>query len=370
MKRSKPTIKEFRKKLTDFQKQLLDEAWGQFRTDGTWPMLRKLYSEHGKQQVYRALSSLGGNVGQEEIASSRRKHYRLWLLGALLTSEGEACRALLVKFFEFQRQQFKSNWEQSSFKSVEVAKEMGIEESMVPVLGQLLSLSHLGYGSNQPQIDWTAHVMEEAEGFPDGDLSGEFETWLFRNHRPDAPAFEEQRDSVSCNMGPGSYPRWAGTVLPEPLVAKSSHVPGTAFIMMWMAKDHPGLVDVLNGVKEVCQEFGITARRVDEVEHQGRITERVLGLISESEFLIADLTGARPNVYYEVGWAHAKGKHPILFRRAGTELHFDLADYNVPEYENVTDLKEQLRSRLSAMLGRGVRSPKAAKRRVWPRKGK
>jgi|GEM_PF-1374519 len=136
--------------------------------------------------------------------------------------------------------------------------------------------------------------------------------------------------------------------VPDPSVGVR---PNTAFILMWMDEKHPELQDVLQTIKDVTARFGITSVRADEVEHQDRITDVVLRHITTSEFLIADLTGERPNVYYEVGYAHALGKRPILYRRQGTPLHFDLSVHNVPEYKNLTQLREMITHRFEAITG-------------------
>ena len=132
----------------------------------------------------------------------------------------------------------------------------------------------------------------------------------------------------------------------------ANYRPNTAFVMMAIDDSQPELEDIRTGIKEVFNEFKIKAVTADEIEHEGAITDRILSEIESSEFLIADLTHERPNVYYEIGHAHALKKRVILVRKRGTKIHFDVSHRNCPEYKNTTDLKELLRKRLEKITNR------------------
>jgi len=132
---------------------------------------------------------------------------------------------------------------------------------------------------------------------------------------------------------------------------QSSFVPNTAFIIMAISEESE---DTLNAIKETCSTYGVAAVRVDEIEHQDRISLKIIEKIKRSEFLIADLTKERPNVYYEIGYAHAIGKRPIFIRKEGTKIHFDIRDFKVITYGNHTELKKELSSIMEDKTGKVV----------------
>jgi len=106
--------------------------------------------------------------------------------------------------------------------------------------------------------------------------------------------------------------------------------------------------------KRAAMEFGLTSLRVDEVEDSETISHQVLKSIDRSLVIIADLTDERPNCYYEVGYADARGKQVILTAREGHKVHFDLAGRRVIFWQISADLLARLRSRLQSMRSDGL----------------
>jgi hypothetical protein len=76
-----------------------------------------------------------------------------------------------------------------------------------------------------------------------------------------------------------------------------------------------------------------------------------------AEFVIAEVTPQNPNVYYELGFAHAINKPAILLAdKALGKLPFDVAPFRVMFYENSIPgrkvFEESLRRHIQAILER------------------
>jgi nucleoside 2-deoxyribosyltransferase len=124
---------------------------------------------------------------------------------------------------------------------------------------------------------------------------------------------------------------------------------GYAFIAMAINRADAQLEDVLDAIKEAAAKCGITAERVDDVESNERITDRILESIRKAEFVIADLTNERPNVFFEAGYAHGIQKTPIYIAKEGTVIHFDVKDYPVIFFRNMKELREGIVKRLLSL---------------------
>jgi hypothetical protein len=79
-------------------------------------------------------------------------------------------------------------------------------------------------------------------------------------------------------------------------------------------------------------EAGFEVQRADSrLDQQNILRDIILG-ISSADLIVADLTGLNPNVFYELGIAHALGIPTVLLTQNLEDLPFDLRAYRANEY--------------------------------------
>jgi nucleoside 2-deoxyribosyltransferase len=98
------------------------------------------------------------------------------------------------------------------------------------------------------------------------------------------------------------------------------------------------------GIKETAEKLGIRAERVDEqIFHKENILERIYRQIEMADLIIADLTGRNANVFYETGYAHAKGKPCLLLTSRADDIPFDLKHHRHLIYgDSIQNLRQAL----------------------------
>jgi hypothetical protein len=119
-----------------------------------------------------------------------------------------------------------------------------------------------------------------------------------------------------------------------------------AFVLMPFGEEFDDVYKL--GIKETAAELGILAERVDEQLFREGILERIYRQIEAADFIVADMSGQNPNVFYEVGYAHAKGKLCILMTKDTSDIPFDLKHHRHIVYgTSIAGLKDRLREELN-----------------------
>ncbi|MCM1263238.1 MAG: hypothetical protein NC313_11015 [Butyrivibrio sp.] len=103
-------------------------------------------------------------------------------------------------------------------------------------------------------------------------------------------------------------------------------------------------------ISDAIKSCGYDPMLIDNKEHNNQIVPEIYKEISDSKFVIADLTGQRGGVYYEAGYAVAKDKNLILSCKEGENPHFDVAQINTIFWKDEQDLKERLIKRIEATI--------------------
>lgn len=86
--------------------------------------------------------------------------------------------------------------------------------------------------------------------------------------------------------------------------------------------------------EEAIRKAGLRPVRADdEIFATGKIIDQVWEGITQARVLVAELTGRNPNVFYELGLAHALNKPVVLVSSNQTDVPFDLQHIRVIYYD-------------------------------------
>jgi hypothetical protein len=126
----------------------------------------------------------------------------------------------------------------------------------------------------------------------------------------------------------------------------------SVFVAMPFAEDFEDIYQF--GIYAPVRRLGYVCEKVDESAFTGNIVERITEGIKNADFVIADLSLERPNVYLEIGFAWGLKKPVILVAREGQRLHFDVSHHKCLFYRTIGKLSESLERMIRDMFGLGL----------------
>lgn len=115
---------------------------------------------------------------------------------------------------------------------------------------------------------------------------------------------------------------------------------GSCFVLMPFKKKFDGVYKAIKNVLD--EELNIECKRADDFR-KPHIIETILKAINTSEYVIADLTEANPNVFYELGLTHCLKEidRVIILAQKIKFVPFDLQQFRCIVYEqSKTGLKK------------------------------
>lgn len=119
------------------------------------------------------------------------------------------------------------------------------------------------------------------------------------------------------------------------------------------------------GIRPACKEAGAFCERVDEQIFKETILQRIYDQIAKADIVVADMTGRNPNVFYEVGYAHALKKDTILLTQKTEDIPFDLKHFRHIVYAGkITELKSDLLKNLRFFIRRHKQESQGSVRQV------
>lgn len=115
---------------------------------------------------------------------------------------------------------------------------------------------------------------------------------------------------------------------------------------------NPKLDDIFETLKNTVKDVGFKCSRGDDSTLSQNILGHIVQQIIKARFVVAIITGRNPNVYYELGIAHALGKEVLLVSETVDDIPFDIKSNRVLLYKSKNDLENNLKKWLIQTLAK------------------
>lgn len=136
--------------------------------------------------------------------------------------------------------------------------------------------------------------------------------------------------------------------------------PGFCFVLMPFGVEMDSIY--ASGIKPAIEAQAMRCKRADEHFTSDEIMVQILDDILRAEIVVADLSGHNPNVFYELGLAHAIKDNVILLTQPTEGLPFDISGFRHFSYQNTMAGATLLRSQLERAIAE-IRETSTAHRR-------
>src|SRR5713101_1049786 len=90
-------------------------------------------------------------------------------------------------------------------------------------------------------------------------------------------------------------------------------VTATCLVLMPFSTEHR---EVYEEIRRAIEDVGLAPLRMDDISAQGPLISALWQSLRNARCVVADLTGRNPNVFYELGLAHAIGKPTLLLSQS------------------------------------------------------
>ena len=215
-------------------------------------------------------------------------------------------------------------------------------------------------GENIPDEPFFGNTLTETFGIP-AEKQEEFKG-IFLESLDDAKLVElrdQKQRVVDVSQGAG-ISKEAATSLPRLERSVVVQQGDSCFVMMPFAEPVGPYYSTI--YEPAIQKAGLKAVRADnEIFATGKVIDQIWSGIQAAKVLLAELTGRNPNVFYELGLAHALQKPVVLVSSNQADVPFDVQHIRVIYY-NVLDpfWGEKLISKVAENVLSAIQNPSEA----------